>query len=107
MSRSLHLPGSCNPSANQTFDQVLLSRRALLKSGLAVATLAALPGCAAQGTRPQIGFTPIAPSGEDLLRVPPDYEAQVLYRWGDPIGSTAGMPAFRMDASNSAADQAL
>jgi secreted PhoX family phosphatase len=106
MSRNLHLPGSCNPSANPSFDEVL-ARRGFLKAGLGAATLAALPACATQGTRPQIGFTPIAPSGEDLLRVPPEYEARVLYRWGDPVGSSAGMPAFRMDASNSAADQAL
>jgi secreted PhoX family phosphatase len=106
MSRNLHLPGSCNPSANPSFDEVL-ARRGFLKAGLGAATLAALPACATQGTRPQIGFTPIAPSGEDLLRVPPEYEARVLYRWGDPVGSPAGMPAFRMDASNSAADQAL
>jgi len=31
----------------------------------------------------------------------------VLLRWGDPVGSPVGMPPFRMDASNSAADQAL
>jgi len=107
MSRSLHRPGSSNPSAQPDFEQVLLSRRELFKGGMAAAALAVLPGCAAQGTRPQLGFTPIAPSLEDLLRVPPEYEAKVLYRWGDPVGATAGMPAFRMDASNSAADQAL
>src|SRR5438128_2494937 len=107
MSRNLHVPGSCNPSANPSFDDVLVSRRALLKAGLAATARSALPGCASQGTRPQLTFTPIAPSGEDLLRVPPEYEAKVLYRWGDPIGSASGMPPFRMDASNSAADQAL
>ena len=107
MSRNLHLPGNCNPSANPSFEEVLLSRRRLFQGGFAALTLAALPGCAAQGTRPAIGFTPIAPSSEDLLRVPPEYEAKVLYRWGDPVGAAAGMPQFRMDASNSAAEQAL
>ena len=94
-------------SDNPTFEQVLLARRRFMAGGLGLAAFAALPGCAAQGTRPVIGFTPIAPSSEDLLRIPPEYEAQVLYRWGDPVGAAAGMPEFRMDASNSAADQAL
>jgi uncharacterized protein len=93
--------------ANPTFEEVLLSRRRLLAGGLGIAALAALPACGTPGTRPVIGFTPIPPSSEDLLRVPPEYEATVLYRWGDPIGAAAGMPEFRMDASNSAADQAL
>src|SRR5262245_54858798 len=106
MSRNLRSPGSSNPSSNPTFDEVL-ARRGFLKAGIGVATLAALPACAAQGTRPQLTFTPIAPSSEDLLRVPPGYEAKVLYRWGDPIGAAVAMPAFRMDASNSSSAQAL
>src|SRR4051812_37461788 len=102
MSRSLHSPGHCNPSANPTFAEVLGARRRFLSMGLGIATLSVLPGCAAQGTRPAIGFTPLAPSSEDLLRVPPEYEARVLYRWGDPVGAAAGMPQFRPDGSNSA-----
>jgi len=86
---------------------VLLARRRFMAGGLGLAAFAALPGCAVQGTRPVIGFTPIAPSSEDLLRIAPEYEAKVLYRWGDPVGLAAGTPEFRMDASNSAADQAL
>ena len=31
----------------------------------------------------------------------------MLLRWGDPVGVPAGMPEFRADASNSAADQEL
>ncbi len=107
MSRNLHTPGSCNSSGNPSFEEILRSRRSFLGAGLGAAALAALPGCAAPGTAPVIGFTPIAPSSEDLLRVPPEYEAKVLFRWGDPVGAAAGMPEFRMDASNSAADQAL
>jgi secreted PhoX family phosphatase len=105
MSRNLHVPGHCNPSANATFDEVL-ARRAFLKGALGVAAAATLPGCATPGMRPQISFAPIAPSGEDLFRVPPGYEAKVLFRWGDPVGIAGDMPEFRMDGSNSAADQA-
>ncbi|MGQ0654731.1 MAG: PhoX family protein, partial [Betaproteobacteria bacterium] len=82
-------------------------RREFLKAGLAGALAAALPGCAAQGTRPPLGFTPIAASSDDAVRVPPEYVAEVLYRWGDPVGSPLGSPPFRMDASNSAEEQAL
>jgi secreted PhoX family phosphatase len=106
VSRSLRAPDGCNPSANRSFADVLVSRRKLLQAGAGAALAAALPACVTQGAAP-LGFTPIAPSSEDLLRVPPGYEAKVLYRWGDPIGAAAGMPEFRMDASNSAAEQAL
>ena len=101
------------PAAPSTFADVLaarLSRRELLGAGAALAVLSALPGCAATrsgGTAPTLTFTAIAPSGEDALRVPPEYEATVLYRWGDPVGVSEGRPEFRFDASNSAAEQAL
>jgi uncharacterized protein len=109
MSRSLHVGTEeiPNPSANPTFGEVLLSRRDLFRTGLGAAALAALSGCATPGTRPNIGFTPIPVSSDDLLRVPPDYEATVLYRWGDPVGVPDAMPVFKSDASNTAAEQAL
>ncbi|MGH7355920.1 MAG: PhoX family protein [Candidatus Rokuibacteriota bacterium] len=113
MSRNLHDAAVSNPSASPTFDDVLearLSRRELMAGAAAASLVAALPGCATtqpSGTGPRLTFTPIAPSDADALRVPPEYEARVLYRWGDPVGATAGMPEFRLDASNSAADQAL
>ena len=93
MSRHLRVPAS--------------RRRTFLKAGMGVAALGALASCVTQTPRPELGFTPIAPSTEDALRVPPGYEASVLLRWGDPIGHLDGSPAFRMDASNGAAEQAL
>lgn len=87
-----------------TFDDVLharLSRRSLLTTGLATAGLGLLrPAAGAQ--RPLLGFTGVPASSADALVVPPGYLAQVLYAWGDPISDG---PAFRADASNSAADQ--
>lgn len=64
MSRNLHIGEKHipNPSRNPSFGDILVSRRDLLKAAFSSAALAALPGCAAQGTRPQISFTPI-PNG--------------------------------------------
>jgi hypothetical protein len=87
-----------------------LTRRELLKGGLAAAAVGLLPlaGCVSTGPvgPVPIGFTPIPPSSEDALKIAPEYDATVLFRWGDPVGIPGFMPAFRMDASNSAAEQA-
>ncbi len=88
-------------------------RRRALK-GIA-GILGALPGLSLTGCATGGGavagssptFTAIPVSTADAVRVPPGYRVQVLYGWGDPVGAAAGMPAFRWDASNSAADQAL
>ena len=109
MSRNLHVgaPELPNPSPNATFGEVLLSRRDLLKAGVGSAVMAALAGCATSGTRPSLGFTPVTISSEDLLRVPPEYEARVLFRWGDPVGVPGAMPEFKPDATNSASEQSV
>ncbi|HPL77769.1 MAG TPA: PhoX family phosphatase [Burkholderiaceae bacterium] len=58
-------------------------------------------------SRPPLGFTAVPGSLRDAVVVPPEYEFQVLYRWGDPTGIGSSLPAFRPDASNTAEDQAL
>ena len=88
-------------------------RRQLLKGGLAIGVAGApltqwLSGCVTLPPRAAATFERITASTEDTLRVPPGYRAQVLFRWGDPIGAThlpAGAPAFNDDASNTAAEQ--
>ena len=84
-----------------------ITRRKVLQAALG---LAGLPLSGA-GANPQagrlIGFAALAPSLADELRVPPGYIAQVLLRWGDPVGHPSGSPAFKPDASNSVAEQAL
>ena len=109
MSRNLHegAEESSNPAPSPTLGEVLLSRRDLLKVGLGSVALAAFSGCATPGTRPDIGFTAVPVGQDDLLHVPAEYEAQVLYRWGDPVGVAGAMPAFKPDASNTAAEQAV
>jgi secreted PhoX family phosphatase len=82
-------------------------RRLALKS--AVAAVAAMMGPVgyAGTSRPPLGFTAVPASLRDAVVVPPEYEFQVLYRWGDPTGIGSSLPAFRPDASNTAEDQAL
>ena len=99
--------------ASTPFSAVLearLARREFLKGGVAAAVAAAFPlaGCtSAPEARPvAIGFTGIPPSADDALKIAPGYDAVVLFRWGDPVGIPGNMPAFRMDASNTAAEQA-
>ena len=115
--------GICNPSANETFQEVLaarVSRRGVLGGGIATALLggAALSGvdalvnslpAAAQKPGPTpprrvlLGFQGVPVSTADAVVVPAGYTAKVLISWGDPVG--AG-PAFKQDASNTAAEQA-
>ncbi|MFN7751153.1 MAG: PhoX family protein [Pseudomonadota bacterium] len=111
-------PGISNRSANPHLDDVIASnpqRRSLLRAALAgtgALAVAPLVGCATTtGTRwsgpDRLSFASITPSASDAVRVPAGYRAEILLAWGDPIGSTAGSPGFRTDASNSAAEQAL
>ncbi len=108
---------SSNPSIHEVSDP---ARRLWLRggTGLGLAALfgsagtltgCALPGLGA-GSRPRLGFSAVPASAADTLTVPPGYVAQVLAAWGEPIGAPglpAGTPAWKPDASNTAAEQAL
>ncbi len=88
------------------------TRRTLLQvgaGGAASALLAPLlAGCAQQAHAvPRIGFKGIPANLTDRLVVPEGYVASALAQWGEPIGVPGNMPAFKIDASNSAADQAV
>ena len=105
--------GSANPSIH---DVSLPERRQLLQGGAGVLAgamfapmLAGLGGCAtAQGLGgPKLGFKAIPPGMGDALVVPEGYVAEALAAWGEPVGIAGAMPAWRDDASNSAADQAV
>ncbi|MCU0835084.1 MAG: PhoX family phosphatase [Chromatiaceae bacterium] len=124
-----------NPSNNRHFDDVLevnLKRRKLLLGGLGAAAVGFLGAPALSGistasaapvARPKppaggfggIGFDGIEPNTlangliDDVL-LPPGYKYEVLYAWGDPIGAVGlkpGLPAWKDDASNTAAEQTL
>ena len=70
-----------------------------------------MAGCASPGgtggNGPVIGFKPVPVSRADSIAVPEGYSAQVIAPWGEPVGIPGAMPAWRPDAGNSAADQAL
>jgi uncharacterized protein len=101
-----------NQSSNGEFQSIDPSRRWVLKS--TAATVAMLIGshssillAQVKGKALPLGFTGVPVSVADTLVVPPEYSAQVLYRWGDAIGAAAGAPEFNADGSNTWQDQLL
>ena len=120
-----------NTSNNEHFQDIVsarVSRRGFLTSGLATAAAVSLGGveallkavpAAAQeteeaedtdagvegrdGLRPVLGFESVPVSTTDEVVVPKGYTAEVLIAWGDPVSNG---PAFKQDASNTAAEQA-
>ncbi len=104
-----------NRSGNQPWQAVSdPARRVWLQGGLGAALAAAfgplaagLSGCATTDGGPKLGFQPVPPTRADTVVVPDGYTAQVIAPWGDPVGIPGAMPAWRPDAGNTAADQAL
>jgi len=103
-----------NRSSNRSIHEVSdPARRIVLGAGTAASLApwaALLSGCAgpaAPGGGPKLGFKGVAAGSADAVVVPEGYTATPLLPWGDPVGLAAGLPTFRFDASNSAAEQAL
>lgn len=98
-----------NASANPSIHEVDATRRHVFKC--TAAAVAMLVGSHALGAVTKqskaLGFTGVPVSSNDTLVVPPEYEVQVLYRWGDAVGAQEGSPAFKADASNTWQEQAL
>ena len=100
---------SSNPSIHDVSD---LARRTVLLGGMGLSLaglLAPLGGCAALGTglsSRTLGFRSVPPSTADRITVPEGYTATPLAPWGEPVGLAGNMPAFKFDASNTAAEQA-
>ncbi|MEO5883628.1 MAG: PhoX family phosphatase [Caldimonas sp.] len=118
MSKDFASMEDSNPSANPSIHQVSdPARRVVLRgglgaalcgplSGLGLASCALSPGDATRGG-PRIGFAAVPASPADRVSVPPGYAATPFLPWGEPIGIAGSMPAFRTDAGNSAAEQAV
>ncbi|MBI3531323.1 MAG: PhoX family phosphatase [Burkholderiales bacterium] len=98
-----------NNSANAHIGGVDVARREVFKcTAAAVAMLVGSHALGATVSRGKpLGFTGVPMSAGDSLKVPTEYEAQVLYRWGDAVGMKAGSPAFKTDGSNSWEEQSL
>ncbi len=107
--------GVSNPSSTLTLTERVEQavahdpkRRLLLKSGLGIATLPFLGGLTGGLTgclriEQMFGFQAIATSTADAVTVPTGYVATPFLPWGEPINASA--PAWKADASNTAADQ--
>jgi secreted PhoX family phosphatase len=90
-----------NWSLNETFDEVLqrrFSRRILLKGVAAAGPLLVLGtssvACDDGDDAPAqsssvLGFQPVSANNDDKVTVPPGYETQVVFRWGDALGEGA------------------
>jgi hypothetical protein len=111
-----------NPSENTALSELVaakLNRRQVVAGGSALSALGLFGGllapfAQAKAVAPdqpkkldRLGFKPVPFSAEDRVIVPEGYTADVLYRWGDPVGIKGQMPAFKPDASNTALEQAL
>jgi uncharacterized protein len=128
MSKDFSTMEDSNRSSNPSIHSVSQpSRRTVLHVGAGVAASAALApflaGCAHSASTPSsltssnvassakagmlIGFKAIPTDMTDRVVVPEGYVATALAQWGEPIGVPGNMPAFKIDASNSAADQAV
>jgi uncharacterized protein len=110
--------GVSNPSSHPSFADLIENinprRRMLLKSGAGIAMIPFLGGLAACGsdsdastppvaTEKMLGFTSITVSTSDAVVVPAGYVATTILPWGTPI--RAGAPAWKADATNTAAEQ--
>ena len=104
-----------NDSLNQSIHDISdPSRRTVLRGGmgaligglfapLAVGSLGACATMGAAGT--SLGFKSVALSTADTITVPEGYSYQVIAPWGEAVGVSGENPAFKMDASNTAAEQ--
>lgn len=106
-----------NPSQQTSFNELLaqqVSRRSVLKAGIGCSTvaffglnLAQQTAQAATSSTPTVslGFKAVPASTGDKIVVPEGYTYQIFSRWGDPL--FANSPAWKGDASEDAASQAL
>lgn len=103
-----------NRSSNASIHDISQpERRLFLGTSGALVLSAMLPACAHNVARTAIAqaaalsFKPVPIGTTDHFVVPEGYRARALAPWGEPIGIAGNMPAFKVDGSNSAAEQAV
>lgn len=99
-----------NCSGNASIHEVSMPERRMFLGAAGAAGMAViLPACAQTptATAAALSFKSIPIDATDKLVVPEGYVAKALAPWGEPIGVAGNIPAFKMDGSNSAADQAV
>ena len=103
--------GSLNRSIHEVSDP---GRRTVLRGGLsaligglfAPLAVGSLSGCASMSVGATgLGFKSVPLSTADTITVPEGYSYQVIAPWGEAVGMSGENPAFKMDASNTAAEQ--
>jgi len=119
MAKDFEAMEDSNRSSNASIHEVSdPARRIVLRGGLgaAVGGLLAplagvsLVGCAAAGSAGGqsgggLGFKSVPISTADTVTVPEGYTVDVIAAWGEPVGLSGDMPAFKNDATNTAAEQ--
>lgn len=100
-----------NRSANTDIHQVSDPAKRISLQWLAGLSLLAHMGAgkaqnASSSSSSRLNFQALSPSLEDFVQVPPGYRFNILAAWGEPVGIPGNMPAYRADASNTAAEQA-
>ena len=115
MAKDFSLMEDSNDSLNRNIHEVSdPRRRTVLRGGLgaligglfAPLAVGSLGGCAALGAgNTTLSFKSVPVSTADTITVPEGYSYQVIAPWGEAVGVSGENPAFKMDASNTAAEQ--
>ena len=94
-SENIGVNSSTEPSIEELIGR-RLGRRATLRGFAAAGATAALAAPAAHAAGPStLTFPEIAMGLDDTHHVPEGYQAQVLIRWGDPLGLSSAHTGFR------------
>jgi uncharacterized protein len=111
-----------NASANASIHDISSpERRKLLQGSAGLAVAGLLGGCATAGgagtgsfvsaipkaaqRAPKVAFKSVPVGIGDKFVVPEGYTATPIAAWGEPVGIPGNMPAYKSDATNTAADQ--